>query len=76
MWEAVAADPRWPSLQAQLNEAGRGLGANFDSIADMATWPLNSTADLRAHVSYLAGAASRCLQQPAARCTMLPHTTM
>jgi hypothetical protein len=50
VWTAVAADPRWPALQARLNAAGRSFGASFADISDMSTWPLNSTTDLRAHV--------------------------
>eukprot|EP01052_Picozoa_sp_SAG31_P042214 SAG31_NODE_6635_length_1943_cov_1.693601_1_plen_406_part_10 len=50
IWEAMAADPRWPSLQARLNLAGKAFGADFADITDMASWQLNSTTDLRAHV--------------------------
>ena len=50
VWTPVAADPRWPALQARLNARGHGLGADFMDISDMDSWPLNSTADLRAHV--------------------------
>jgi hypothetical protein len=50
VWAAVAADPRWPALQARLNAAGKSFAADFTDISDMATWPLNSTVDLRAHV--------------------------
>jgi|EP01047_Picozoa_sp_COSAG01_P055838 hypothetical protein len=50
IWSAVASDSRWPALQTRLNDAGGAYGANFTDISDMASWPLNSTTDLRAHV--------------------------
>eukprot|EP00040_Diaphanoeca_grandis_P025038 m.138273 g.138273 ORF g.138273 m.138273 type:complete len:518 (+) comp29982_c2_seq1:132-1685(+) len=34
----VKADPRWPSLQAQLNTVGKQYNASFDDISDMHTW--------------------------------------
>eukprot|EP01046_Picozoa_sp_COSAG06_P047564 COSAG06_NODE_6945_length_2704_cov_1.492131_3_plen_602_part_00 len=50
VWAAVVADSRWPALQARLNAVGKGLGVDFADISDMASWPFNSTTDLRAHV--------------------------
>ena len=50
IWAAVAADPRWPALQARLDAAGEPFGCHFSDISDMGTWALNATGDLRAHV--------------------------
>jgi hypothetical protein len=50
VWSAIAADPRWPKLQARLNAAGKPYGQDFGDISGMGSWPLNSTTDLRAHV--------------------------